>query len=217
MMAKDPSAKYKDTMTTLSKQTGIGLSTVIKSIAEYRKSGNVTSPNKKRRKLSAIQKLYEEEKNRIRHKVHEFWFRREIPNLNKILLAVNADPTFGKFTKTTLYKILRDLEFSFSTKQRNSGLIDKEYIVLWRQTYLRKMAQYRAEGRHIYFLDETWVNAGDCPNKQWIDKSIRSSRDAQERGLSAGIPAPTGKGKRLIVVHIGPVAGFVPGGLLCFE
>ena len=69
----------------------------------------------------------------------------------------------------------------------------------------------------MYFLDETWANAGDCQNKQWIDKSERSSRAAQERGLSAGIPALTDKGKRLIVVHIGSVDGFVPGGLLCFE
>lgn len=28
---------------------------------------------------------------------------------------------------------------------------------------------------------------------------------------------PTGKGKRLIVLHIGSNNGFLPGGLLCFE
>ncbi|CAK9810938.1 hypothetical protein ANTPLA_LOCUS6733 [Anthophora plagiata] len=79
------------------------------------------------------------------------------------------------------------------------------------------MAQYKAEGRHIYYLDETWVNAGDCHKKIWMDSTVHSSRDAQKRGLSTGIPEPTGKDKRLIIFHIGSVEGFVPGGLLCFE
>jgi len=36
-------------------------------------------------------------------------------------------------------------------------------------------------------------------------------------GLSTGPSNPTGKGTRLIVLHIGSAAGFVPGGLLCFQ
>ncbi|XP_029679990.1 uncharacterized protein LOC115245703 [Formica exsecta] len=35
--------------------------------------------------------------------------------------------------------------------------------------------------------------------------------------MSTGPSNPTGKGKRLIVLHIGSTAGFVPDGLLCFE
>ncbi|CAK9810936.1 hypothetical protein ANTPLA_LOCUS6733 [Anthophora plagiata] len=56
----------------------------------------------------------------------------------------------------------------------------------------RKNPSGKAEGRHIYYLDETWVNAGDCHKKIWMDSTVHSSRDAQKRGLSTGIPEPTG-------------------------
>ncbi|CAI6373996.1 unnamed protein product [Macrosiphum euphorbiae] len=50
-----------------------------------------------------------------------------------------------------------------------------------------------------------------------MDKTIKSHRDAFLKGLSTGPKNPTGKGKRLIVVHIGSAEGFVEGGLLCIE
>lgn len=71
--------------------------------------------------------------------------------------------------------------------------------------------------RHIYFLDETWVNAGDCTSKTWVDTTVRSHRDAFLKGLSTGAVNPSGKGKRLIELHIGSEDGFLPEGLLCFE
>ncbi|XP_022160668.1 uncharacterized protein LOC111026831 [Myzus persicae] len=53
--------------------------------------------------------------------------------------------------------------------------------------------------------------------KIWVDKTIKSHRDTFLSGLSTGAPNPTGKGKRLIIVHIGSEEGFVNGGLLVFE
>lgn len=61
------------------------------------------------------------------------------------------------------------------------------------------------------------MNAGDCTSKTWIDKTIKSPRDAFLQGLTTGSQNPSGKGKRLIVLHIGSKDGFVPGGLLSFE
>lgn len=96
-------------------------------------------------------------------------------------------------------------------------MTEKNEIVVWRRMYLDSIRKYREEGRHIYFLDETQVNAGDCTSKTWIDTTVRSHRDAFLKGLSTGAVNPSGKGKRLIVLHIGSEDGFVPGGLLCFE
>jgi len=62
-------------------------------------------------------------------------------------------------------------------------------------------------------MDETWINAGHTMAKVWRDKSITSTRDAFNRGLSCGLKDPNGKGKRLIIVHIGSNDGFVPNGL----
>lgn len=89
--------------------------------------------------------------------------------------------------------------------------------MVWRQKYIEDIRRYRDEGCTIYFLDETWVNAGECSSKVWIDTSVKSHTDAFLKGLTTGPKNPTGKGKRLIVVHIGSVDVFIEGGLLCFE
>nr|XP_023024938.1 uncharacterized protein LOC111513011 [Leptinotarsa decemlineata] len=51
----------------------------------------------------------------------------------------------------------------------------------------------------------------------WQDKNITSSRQAFIEGLSTGIKVPSGKGKRLIIAHIGSEDGFLKEGLLSFE
>ena len=66
-------------------------------------------------------------------------------------------------------------------------------------------------------MDETWVNEGITRNKVWEDKTIVSAKDAFLKGLTTGLKNPRGKGKRLIVVHIGSDKGFVDNGLLVFQ
>lgn len=61
------------------------------------------------------------------------------------------------------------------------------------------------------------MNAGETTSKSWVDATVTSHRDAFLRGLTSGQKNPSGKGKRLIVVHIGSSDGFVDGGLLAFE
>ncbi|CAI6371367.1 unnamed protein product [Macrosiphum euphorbiae] len=109
------------------------------------------------------------------------------------------------------------MDFVYTKRSRNSALIEKDEIILWRRRYLQNIKKYREEGRHLYYLDETWVNAGDCTSKTWVDNTIKSYRHAFVQGLTTGSQNPSGKGKRLIVLHIGSEDGFVPGGLLCFE
>lgn len=53
--------------------------------------------------------------------------------------------------------------------------------------------------------------------KVWTDTTVTSAREAFVKGLSTGLTAPSGKGKRLIVLHIGSDDGFVEDGLLVFE
>jgi len=35
--------------------------------------------------------------------------------------------------------------------------VDMSKIVLWRRQYLQNIKKYHEEGRHLYYLDETWV------------------------------------------------------------
>jgi hypothetical protein len=82
---------------------------------------------------------------------------------------------------------------------------------------LRKIRQYREEGRTIYYLDETWLNAGHTTSKCWTDQSVKSAKDAFLRGLSPGLKNPCGKGGRLIILHIGNEFGFVDNGAFIFQ
>lgn len=119
--------------------------------------------------------------------------------------------------ETSLRKVLKSLNFKYTKRQRNSILTERRDLLSWRRKYLISIRRFREEGRPIYYLDETWLNTGYCVSKVWLDKTVTSSRMAFLVGLSTGPQNPTGKGTRLIFVHIGSAAGFMPGGLSCFQ
>jgi len=209
--------KYKDLIKIVSEISGVGKNTVGSTISEYKNTGLLKSPNKKKNRPSIIQKIDDFEKNAIRRKIHDFWLKREIPTLNKILIAVNTDQDLPDLSLTSLYRLMKEMNFVYKKRQRNSALLESDHIVSWRNQYIENIRKYREDGRPVYYLDETWVNAGECSNKTWVDNTVTSCRDAFLKGLSTGAANPSGKGKRLIVVHIGSDEGFVPGGLLLFE
>lgn len=208
---------YENLMVKVSKLSKIGLGTVKKTIAQYKRTGNVSSPINKKKRQTVVDKVDDFDKNAIRQKIHAFWFRREIPTLLKIIQVVNDDPDLPNLSRSSFHRLLKSMQFEYTKRDRNSALTEREDLVAWRRSYISDIRRYRKEGRTIYFLDETWVNAGDCSSKVWVDQTIQSHRDAFLRGLTTGTRNPTGKGKRLIVVHIGSAEGFVAGGLLCFE
>lgn len=217
LMNENPGMKYRPMVKELSTQTGIGKTTIENTISEYKRTGNVTSPNRKKPRVKLFNKLTEDKLLCIRKKVYDFWLRREIPNLQKMLDAVNNDPDLPSFSRSSLYRALKQLNFTYMVRKRNSALIEKDYIIGWRQEYIENIRQYRFEGRPIYFLGETCVNVGDCKRKLSVDTTVTSPKNAAQSRLSTSIPEPSGKDKRLIILHIGSSDGFLPGGLLYFQ
>lgn len=130
---------------------------------------------------------------------------------------VNADDTLPTLKRTTLWKILKKLGFKWMKRSRNSALMERQDIVLWRRRYLTSIRKFRAEGRKVYYLDETWVNAGHTKQNIWEDTTVLTARQAFVEGVSTGLKNPAGKGRRLIILHIGSEDGFVENGLLFFE
>ncbi|EZA49329.1 hypothetical protein X777_12359 [Ooceraea biroi] len=214
---KNPNILRKDVVAKVVEETGIGSTTIRNTLMEYEAAGTVTSPNKKKRRLSFKEKIDECDKNAIRRKVHEFYMKEELPTLQKVLQAVNDDENLPNYKRSTFHLLLKELQFTFTIRHCNSILTEREDLIIWRRKYLKAIKRYREEGRSIYYLDETWINASDVTNKVWMDETIKSKKDPFLRGLTTGPTNPSGKGKRLIILHIGSVAGFVPGGLLCFE
>lgn len=178
--------KYKYLIKKISITSGVGQKTVERTLAEYKAKGIVSSPNKKKIRKTVIDKTEDFDKNAIIQKVHNFWFNRQIPTLNKILVAVNDDDNLPNFSKTSLRRILKHLNFEYIKKKRNSALIERNDIVCWRRKYLESIKHDRLSGRPIYYLDETWVNAGETSTKSWVDTTISSPRDPFLRGLTTG-------------------------------
>lgn len=56
---------------------------------------------------------------------------------------------------------------------------------------------------------ETWYDTGHCIQIVWVDSTIQSRRDAFHKELLTGATNLIGKGKRIIMAHIGSNAGFV--------
>lgn len=207
-MQRKPNMLYNDMLKKISKTSGIGTKTVAKTISEYKRSGIVTSPNKERVKRSLFDKIDDLHKQGIRQKVHSFWLRREIPTLDKISQAVNDDEDLPNISRSNLHRILKKMDFVYAKRRRNSILTERQDLINWRRNYLYDVRKYRKQNRPVYYLGETWVNAGDCNDVLWQDKSVKSSNDAFIKGLTTGAVNPTSKGKRLIIIHIGSEKGF---------
>lgn len=89
------------------------------------------------------------ERDIARRKIHEFWFRREIPTLDEILLAVNKNPGLQTFKRSSLHLLIRDLNFEYVRCDRNSAVVemDVDDIVLWRTKYIGAVRKYRPQER----------------------------------------------------------------------
>lgn len=209
---------YREMIIEISKSSGIGQRTVQTTLSEYKNKGTVSSPNRKKTRPTIIEKVDDSDKSAIRRKIHSFWFNREIPTISKVLIAINEDTTLPNFKRSSFQNILKDLQFVYTKKFRNSTLLEKNDIVNWRRRYLERIRHYRQQNRPIYYLDETWVNAGETHNKTTrTNNTVNSLHDEFNKEPTTDQKVPSEKGKRLIVLHIGSIDGFVPGGLLCFE
>lgn len=212
-----PNITIRELRVILSNELGIGKTTIYNTIKEYRTTKTVSLPNKTRTCKNIMMKIDDFHKEAIRRKVYQFWVNRKLPTVDEIYAAINDDESLPTFSRTSLFKVLKSLQFEYVKRGQNSALIDSNDFILGRRRYLRDIKKYRAEGRPIYYLGETCVNARDVSDEVWIDTTVQSSQQTFSKRLSTGAVNFNAKEKRLIVVHIGSKDGFLQGGLLCFE
>lgn len=192
-MQENPTLLVNEVVQIVSNKAGVAKSTVYKVVKEYRERRTLSEPKKIQNRKSTVELICDFDKNAIRRKVHGFFFKNEIPTIDKVLQAVNEDGDLPNFKRTTSYKLLKSLNFKYEKRGRNSLLIDRDDIIVWMREYLEKIKVYRNQKRKIYYLDETWVNAGHTKSNIWSDKTITSSKQAFLSGLSTGLKNPSGK------------------------
>ncbi|KAL4091106.1 hypothetical protein QTP88_025846 [Uroleucon formosanum] len=205
----DPEKSLRTLRDEISRELGIGSSTISKTITVYNRLKIVISPNKTRVKSSARIIFDEFQKNLVRRYVHSFWLKREIPTLDKIYQVVSKDESLPKISRSSLFRVLKDMGFKYSKRGKNGAITEITEIVLWRRWFLRNLKKYREEGRHIYYVDETCIHFGEC--------TIKSQLNEFPQDQTAKAVNSSEKNKRLIVLNIGSEDGFVPKALLSFE
>lgn len=110
---------------TLSKELGIGETTISNTIVQYRNNKTVLSPNKTKMFKNITSKIDDFNKHAIRRKIHQFWINRELPTLDKMLTIINEDDTLPTFSRSSLYRLLKSMEFEYCKRGRNSALLKK--------------------------------------------------------------------------------------------
>ena len=140
-----------------------------------------------------------------RRTVHEMIERgKQAPTARAIQAALRESINFtGKFT--LLRSLLKDLGFVWRKCESNrSVLMERADVAVARMVYLRKIKQYREEGRPIVYTDETYIHTSHCMKKCWQDSSVT-------------MKIPFSKGERLIVVYAGSESGFIDGAALMLK
>ncbi|XP_054287688.1 uncharacterized protein LOC129003422 [Macrosteles quadrilineatus] len=152
----------------------------------------------------------------IRKIIHSFFATNTPPTLTAVLEKLNDDPDLPEFKRTTLWRLLKENGFCYEKRKRQSLLLERDDLIVWRHSYLRSMRRFRKEKRNIVFMDETWVNVGQATSKIWKDQTIKTPKDAFLAGLTTGLKDPTQRGPRFVIVHAGGENGFVEGAQLVF-
>ena len=141
----------------------------------------------------------------IRGRVRGFFLRKELPTVSKVLrdCEENIDDYPG-FGRTMMWKTLKKMGFRYSKRTTKRQLYERQDVIAARAEYLRTAREYRSQGRPIFYLDETWCNQHHTVEKVWQDDETGPKEP------------PSGKGKRLIILHAGSEHGWVPGADLVF-
>ena len=141
----------------------------------------------------------------IRRTIHDMLIKGPtVPTAPTILKAIKDKMEFPGGLHY-LRSILKEMGFEWKSCGSNrSVLMERSDVVVARIEFLRKMRQYRREGRTIVYTDETFVHSSHSMKKCW------QSDDMQ-------LKIPFTRGDRLIIVHAGSRQGFIDGACLMFK
>jgi len=185
------------------------ISTVLSNDATLRNTNHtpdipkLNTPKRKKPFKSILTELDDFQKTAIRNHVMNYYRRREVPTLRKLVTSLRLADLFHGST-WTLSKVLKNIGFKWNSLNNRKVLMEKPSVALARCRFLRKIRQI--DFKKCIFLDETWINANISKDRGWTDGSVKCS-----------VNAPLGKGKRLIICHAGGSDGWIKSPPLIFQ
>ncbi len=191
------------------KALGIGVATVKRIMANYKKNDEKVIVHIKQRPGRPPSRICP-----IMQPIIREFIRNE--NLSGQQISINKVCKFliSKYhldiPKMTLWRALNRWGFSYGEGRRRDSLKEQNHVIIARREYLRlKLANRYSDGklkRPEVYLDETYINKNHSCRFTWYLK---------EDG--AWVNKPSGVGPRLIIVHAITANGWVDGAQLVFE
>jgi len=191
---------------------GIGLATVDRVMASYRKNPNsLDAPIlPKGRPEYVVDSSYQESVRSYIRSANLQGLHVSLEMIKDFLQTQFKEKLKDDFHIATLSRTLDRWGFEFGKGTRTQHLKEKDYIVAARHRYLRKMRKNRQDdGETIHpevYLDESYVNKNHSNDFVWF---------ATEDG--PWIQKPTGNGERLIIVNAITKNGWVPNAKLIYK
>lgn len=150
-------------------------------------------------------KLDSFDKSVIRRAVHKLYERKIPPTCSKIKDEIKDTINVSN---ATLIVALVEMGFRYTKRGDDRAVFREKYSILsMRSNYLRSVQEYRNLGFQFVFLDETWCNKNHSTDRMWLPSDCSSAP-----------VLPSGKGRRLIILHAGTRSkGLIEGCDLVFE
>jgi hypothetical protein len=169
-------------------------------------STSISTPGKNRCKPSKKLTVDDFDEEVIRRSIYNFAITEGERPAVKNLHAKLVEHIAFSGSKSSLRRLLKKLGFKWKRTQNNrTVLTERQDIRFQRTTFIRRIKQYRQENRPIIYTDETYIHSAHTTPYCWSDDSDK------------GVHVPVAKGRKLIIVHAGGEAGFVPNALLIFK
>lgn len=116
--------------------------------------------------------------------------------------------------------ILHNLGLKYKKLLDTNILFEHNYLISWHCQYLHLIKKFKSEKCTIVYIDKTWINEHDTISKTWCDTTTDINPYSVRlpgSGLSFGLEAKKGSGRRLIVVHAITEKSLINGALRLFQ
>jgi len=199
---KDPAKRTADAL-------GIGVASVKRIMAQYKKDGNEVVVRIKQRPGRPPSRICPIMQPIVREFIRAENFGGRRVSIDKVCKFLISKHGFD-IPKMTLWRALNRWGFNHGEGRRRDSLKEQNRVILARREYLRaKLANRNFDGtlkRPEVYLDETYINKNHSCRFTWYLK---------EDGPL--VNKPSGAGPRLILVHAITEDGWVDGAQLVFE
>jgi hypothetical protein len=111
---------------------------------------------------------------RIRPAFFRLLQRKQHITITKLRDELKTDPEGWNASRSTLWRALHSIGFEFSNKKPgyHAAMREKEEHIMMRDVYLTRLEEYKADGRQIVYMDESWINKNITPNNVWHDNTL---------------------------------------------